>query len=502
MAWTKVQSANAAFSGTTIAPSLAGVTGGNLVTVQCAYYRGATASSTPPAITDSNGTMTAASVPNSITPVLGGDSGGSAIWAQRNAGAGTHNVTITLDASSAGHATITEWSGGDGTFDQPASDGTTTSATQSRTSGTTSGLAQTTDLALIALCLGSGAGVANAAITDPPGSYSSLFIQDNTTADIGVEFAYQFLASNAGQSATWTWTDATTLFSQGTIATFLLNSPAPPAQVGGLNPQAVGPGKLNLPPRSNVAAALTAPFPPPPPAPTMNLGLVGPGKLRLPPRDYGPVSATTTPAATLGLVPPPGPGVSPGSLLQFRSFPYATTAPGINAPISGLLVSNSLIYGAVTPATLATPFIPGPGAPGPSPFNNLQFTSFPYDTSNPSATNITLAGGILQSNSTFYGNLTAVGALSSLLQSNSTVYGSLTGVTAGQMNGLFGSASLFYGNLVGIGGLAGVSLSNSLVYALQVGSGFQPFVPNTPVLDVRTDTGYEPWSVRPGKTIG
>lgn len=83
----------------------------------------------------------------------------------------------------------------------------------------------------------SGAGVTNAAISEPPtgssGTYVSLYVQQNTAVDLGTEFAYQFLASAAGQSTSWTWTDSTTIGSAAVIATFLGHAPNTPQPTGG-----------------------------------------------------------------------------------------------------------------------------------------------------------------------------------------------------------------------------------------------------------------------------
>lgn len=219
MSIAKVQSVNATASGTTITATLTGVTAGNLLTLQLSFYQSSsqTAVATP---TDSNGTFSVAIAPTALNLSL--DSFASAIYYEANAAAGTHTATVTLHGSPVGHVTFIEWSGAatSSVLDKTASNGSI-STTQNRASGTTAALTASNDLALVALAVASGAGQTNAAISDPPSGYTSLYAQQDTAVDVGVEFAYQLLSSSAAQSTTWTWTDSTTAGSMGVIATFL-----------------------------------------------------------------------------------------------------------------------------------------------------------------------------------------------------------------------------------------------------------------------------------------
>jgi|GEM_PF-5210434 len=195
-----------------------------------------------------------------------------------------------------------------------------------------------------------------------------------------------------------------------------------------------------------------------------------------------------------------GPGNSPNPQTQFERFPFSTLPPVVNIQINGLLVSNSTAFGPLGLAALQVGQPLGQPSPGVQPYADSQFRMFPF--SNSAANTTAFLQAILQSNSLFYGTLVGAGSLGAIAPPNSTFFGFLTPITLGQITGLWQSNSTVYANLTGIGNIAGLSLSNSLLSALKIGSGFQPLVPNTPVLDVRTDTGYEPWSVRPGKTIG
>jgi hypothetical protein len=240
-AWTKVQSANNTFSSPNALVTLNGVGAGNLLVLLGAYYRGTTNNTTTPVPSDSNGTMLAAVAPNALNPVFSsGDSTGMGIWYEKAAASGTHTINIPLvDAnSSSSKFTLVEFSGGVGTLDQVSSAGPSLNTLQTRSTGATAALAQSTDLAVGVLMLGASVGVANAAISDPPtgssGTYLSLFLQNNSSTDQACEFAYQFLASAAGQSITWSWTDTSGPLANGlAIATFLLTAPGGAAVLDG-----------------------------------------------------------------------------------------------------------------------------------------------------------------------------------------------------------------------------------------------------------------------------
>lgn len=262
----------------------------------------------------------------------------------------------------------------------------------------------------------------------------------------------------------------------------------------------VGP-KFRLPPRSKDVIPNPSPLTTGENAVLRQYLRTGP-KMRLPPRSYDSFAVQVLPAATVGFIPQGGPGEGPGNpQLQFITPPRSTQIPGVFVSIGGILQSNSLFYAPLALATLKVGFIPKPG-PGVNPFTNTQFTTFPYATSKPSSTIIAVTGGQSLSNSLLFGAMGGAGTLAAELDSYSTLYAQLDGIAAGVMGGILQSNSTFYATLTAVGELDGLLQSNSLIYGAQVGSGFQPFVPNTPVLDVRLNAGYEPWTVRPAKTIG
>lgn len=197
--------------------TLNGVASGSLLTVEFSYTQvgNLTAVATP---TDSGGTWVAASAPAGQGSV---DLTGAKIYSEQNAASGTHTASIAFTGGTTdARATLTEWAGAltSTALDVAASANATTA--QTVTSGTTAATAQASELSVVAMCIASGVGVTDALITNPPAGYTSLQYFGNTSTDIGVEHAYKILNATGTQSVTWTWTDATTLFSQGVIATF------------------------------------------------------------------------------------------------------------------------------------------------------------------------------------------------------------------------------------------------------------------------------------------
>lgn len=225
-----VVQSNFSASGT---PSLAGVTAGNCLILINDYYRSgnnSTANIATP--TDSGGTLVATRA-DTATPVVDqtANTFGVGIWYEKNCAAGTHNVSVSPGTgTSSNNAYLIEVSGLDTTapLDVTAINSGGGSTTQSRTSGTTAAIAQTNSIAFAAVGMVSTVGQANIAITNPPTGYTTIYVENNSLVDVGAEFAYKNGLSAGTQSVTWSWTDATTSGSLGTIAVFK-DSGAPPA---------------------------------------------------------------------------------------------------------------------------------------------------------------------------------------------------------------------------------------------------------------------------------
>lgn len=201
--------------------------------------------------------------------------------------------------------------------------------------------------------------------------------------------------------------------------------------------------------------------------------------------------------APIGIVPirpGPGPGISPNLETQFTTPPLSRDPATIVAAVAGIAVSHSVSYGQMGIAVPIIGFTPVTGPSLLEPFNGNQFIPPPLDTSQPSPLTTNLAG-VAASTSVGYGLLTGAGELDGLSVSVSVSYGNGTALPAGSMSGIAISHSVSYGNLLGTGALSGYSQSASLTLAQGVGSGFQPYIPNTAVVDVRLGVGYQPWQV-------
>ncbi len=69
-------------------------------------------------------------------------------------------------------------------------------------------LAQASEILLAAMTYGESGGVANAAITDPPAGFTSIFASQDTNTDQSGEHCYQIVSSASSVTATWSWTDS------------------------------------------------------------------------------------------------------------------------------------------------------------------------------------------------------------------------------------------------------------------------------------------------------
>ena len=207
--------------------TLTGVTAGNFLTLQMSANTPASGGSLVTFLTplDTNGTWLQATTfsGNNTGVVNGAVLSGAAFCA--NAAAGTHVVTVRAGGFTigAGHASLVEWPG---SFFGSATSVDTTATAQATTanavtSGTTLVTSNANELALVQMAYIAGAGVANAAISNPPTGFTTLYVQDITNAnDLGVQHSWKQTSTPATQSASWTWTDATTLLSHGSIAVF------------------------------------------------------------------------------------------------------------------------------------------------------------------------------------------------------------------------------------------------------------------------------------------
>lgn len=214
-----VQKVLAAFvsSGANLTATITGVAAGNSLIWLPNYFQSGGAPALP--------TTTFDGVTNTpvFQPAQSGDginNVGNAVHLVQSAAAGSHTFTTTLQAGSFGNGTIVEWSNlAASAFDQSNVQNTTTA--QACTVAPTGTLAQANEVVFASLIFISN-GVANAAITDPPATYTnSLCVFNDTLTENGVEQSYKEVTATTGVGAAWTWTDASGVFvGQGIVATF------------------------------------------------------------------------------------------------------------------------------------------------------------------------------------------------------------------------------------------------------------------------------------------
>ena len=217
-----VQKATATLNNTSNTVQLTGVGAGNFLAVIESCFTGASGSSNVSfnKPTDSSGDAWWQGVaPIGLQPGGGGSCVAGCAFAPNVAG-GTHTVTIAATGfSMTGHVTLVEFSGFPAlvALDQGTYNGGTTA--QTLATGNTPATQSAIALVLAGIAIGTGTGVSNAAITDPPSGFTSLYVQNTTTTDIGVEHCYAIKLPGQ-QSASWSWSDATTIASQCVVAAF------------------------------------------------------------------------------------------------------------------------------------------------------------------------------------------------------------------------------------------------------------------------------------------
>lgn len=224
---TKVQSTTASGAAVTSQQiALSGVTAGNTLILTVTYVDIAVGTSSAPATPiDSNGTVS-----TGIAPACQVNNGGSgaAVYYVPNCAAGTHTFTANPFNNANQlycELTLAEWSGLTAApLDKTSSSGSSSAAsTTGGNTGTTATLTQANELVYAALSLYAGTGLANAGISTPATTgYTSLVAIQSTNTTVGTEVSYKEVAATTGQSAAWTWTSDSSMFTwQAAIATFL-----------------------------------------------------------------------------------------------------------------------------------------------------------------------------------------------------------------------------------------------------------------------------------------
>lgn len=226
-----------------ITPSLTGVTAGNALVLLISAH----------GMTDTTPTDTSGQTWSKAYFYTNG-SGEIACYYLLSANSGTHTVTKT-----AGGAVDASYS----LIEIPACsaiDVTGTAGTGVNTITTLSAPSITTtnanDAVIAVFCADTATGSSNAAITDPPTGYTSIFAQQGTSTAVGAEFGYKEVSSTGSQAATWTF-NADTSGSQYLAAMVSFKLSATGAAFGGPG-VATAVGSATLVGKAQLAGAGTA----------------------------------------------------------------------------------------------------------------------------------------------------------------------------------------------------------------------------------------------------
>lgn len=203
-------------------PSLTSVVSGNTLALILSSSAAALSEASFAVPTDSSGqTWTKAVGPVAIgtNPAFAK----SAIYYLLNANAGTHTLSQSWNVGTYGGYTFLELPACTA-VDVSTSNGALATVTTGNT-GTTATTTQANDVVLIGLATNTnGTGLSNAAFSNPPAGYTTLFVAQDTTAHIGSQHSYKEVSSAGTQIGTWTWTTVAEEVWQATIATFKMAS--------------------------------------------------------------------------------------------------------------------------------------------------------------------------------------------------------------------------------------------------------------------------------------
>lgn len=221
MAYVQKVSANAD-GASSITPVLTGVTAGNTLAliVGSTDTTGGVASWSPPS--DSSGQTWAKAVgPNSVNSGPA-DPCKIAIYYLLSANAGAHNLTLSAGSSQFFGYTLVELPPCTAVDVTTSNSGT--SGVTSGNTGTTGSTAQANEVVLVGLVTNtSGAGLSNSAFSDPASSgFTSLFVEQNTTAHVGSQHSYKEVSATGAQTGSWTWSSGAQTSWMAVIATFKL----------------------------------------------------------------------------------------------------------------------------------------------------------------------------------------------------------------------------------------------------------------------------------------
>ena len=141
--------------------------------------------------------------------------------------AGSNTVTLNFGGGMFGFAVLAEVAGIQAAaLDKTATTNVAASAsvTQQACSVTTAALSSASEILFGAFSFGTGGGVVNSSITDPPAKFTSLFVDQNSNADRAGEVCVQQVTSAAAVTALWNFTDTSgaSTGAQGNLVSYQL----------------------------------------------------------------------------------------------------------------------------------------------------------------------------------------------------------------------------------------------------------------------------------------
>ena len=190
---TVVQKTAASFDGVSSAAlTLTGVSASNSLVVILG-------SSAPPSSTPTGYTSLYVPSPTGVNDAV------NVFYINQSPSAGSNTCTVALPGNSFCSLALLEVSG---LLASPLDATNVSNPGALQTASVSTGtLAQATEIVFASLIYTAPGGVANAAITDPPSGFTSIFVQNASISHQPGEMAYQIVSATTSVTASWSWTD-------------------------------------------------------------------------------------------------------------------------------------------------------------------------------------------------------------------------------------------------------------------------------------------------------
>jgi hypothetical protein len=149
----------------------------------------------------------------------GGAYSGLSVYLKASPSAGSNSALCSNATSNYQAGVLVEVSG---TTSSTADVKTLTNASGTPTSISVSSgtLAQANEIIFAGMTYGVPAGSSNAAISNPPTGFTSLYVDQDTLVDLPIEVCYQVVTATTSVTASWSWTDTTTNGAQAIIVSY------------------------------------------------------------------------------------------------------------------------------------------------------------------------------------------------------------------------------------------------------------------------------------------